>query len=186
MSSDRVNNISFIIFFIEKNSNCLKDKKNSKSRREGTIFHSALPLWTVHEHSEISQLCMWDEYHIFNRTAYIYQSDVRWYLAPYRISIICWWCGVKFCLFTCWLDFRSLLQKRDMGNLWTQTRICYHICITSVLVTKRGSHTTASFGIIGLMEVAEKWVTAWKQGSQKFITTGCLSCSWISIFPVPI
>ena len=34
--------------------------------REGTIFHSALPLLPAHEHWDIYlQLCMWDDYHAF-------------------------------------------------------------------------------------------------------------------------
>ena len=72
----------------------------------GTIFYSALPLPPAPEHSDIYlQLCMWDDYHIFNCTACIYQTTTRWDLPPYRINI--WLIDdvtLSFCLFTSWFD----------------------------------------------------------------------------------
>ena len=49
---------------------------------------------------------MWDDYHIFNRNACLYQTATRWDLPPYQITIwvIDWWCNV--CLFTWWIDTR--------------------------------------------------------------------------------
>ena len=64
------------------------DNSQDSRGREGTIFYSTLPLPPAHEHSDIYlQLCMWDDYHIFNRTACIYQAATRWDLPPYRITI---------------------------------------------------------------------------------------------------
>ena len=70
--------------------------------REGTIFYSTLPLPPAHEHSDIYlQLCMWDDYHIFNRTACIYQAATRWDLPPYRITI--WLIDDVMLIFVCLL-----------------------------------------------------------------------------------
>ena len=68
---------------------------------------------------------------IFNPNACVYQTAIRWYLPPYRITIwvIDWWCNV--CLFTSWNDTRLLLQRFDIGNRWIWTRVDYHPCITS-------------------------------------------------------
>ena len=82
------------------------DNSQDSSGREGIIFYSTLPLPPAHEHSDIYlQLCMWDDYHIFNRTACIYQAATRWDLPPYRITI--WLIDdviLSFCLFTWWLQ----------------------------------------------------------------------------------
>ena len=67
--------------------------------------------------------------HIFNHLACIYQNATRLDLAPY-------WCDVDFCWLTCWFDCRFLLQQFDTGNLWIQTCIYYHSCITSKLTNQ--------------------------------------------------
>ena len=91
------------------------DNSQDSRRREGTIFYSTLPLPPAHEHSDIYlQLCMWDDYHIFNRTACIYQAATRWDLPPYRITI--WLIDdvtFDFCLLICWFGLRFLLQLLD-------------------------------------------------------------------------
>ena len=55
---------------------------------------------------------------IFNCNACVCQTATRWDLPPYRIIIwvIDWWCNV--CLFTWWIDTRSLLQRIGIGNWW--------------------------------------------------------------------
>ena len=68
--------------------------------------------------------------HIFNRNACIYQTNTRWDLPPYRITIwlIDWCCNV------CLLDQVILgfcYSNFDMGNRWVWTRVDYHSCITS-------------------------------------------------------
>ena len=45
--------------------------------------------------------------------------------------LIDWWCDVNFCLFAWGFDSRFLLQQFEMRNLWTQSSINYHPCITS-------------------------------------------------------
>ena len=70
---------------------------------------------------------------IFNRNVCVYQTATRWDLPPYRITIwvIVWWCN--FCLFTWWIDTRISLQRFDIGNWWTWTRINYHFSYSSIL-----------------------------------------------------
>ena len=78
------------------------------------------------------QLCMWDNYHIFYRTVYIYQTATPWDLRPYRITI--WLIDDVTLVFVCLSDNLVLafwLQKFETGNRWSQTRIGYHPCITS-------------------------------------------------------
>ena len=112
------------------------DTNNSQDSRgrEGTIFYSSLPLPPVHEHSDIHlQLCMWDDYHIFNCIACIYQAATQWDLPPYRITIsLIDDVTLSFCLFTGWLDSSFfLLQQFETENRWIRTRIDYHPYITS-------------------------------------------------------
>ena len=69
--------------------------------------------------------------HIFNRTACIYQTAIRWDLPPYRITIWLIDVTLSFCLFTWWFDSSFLFHQFETGNRWIRTHIDYHTCITS-------------------------------------------------------
>ena len=110
----------------------------------GIIFYSTLPLPSAHEHSDIYlQLCMWVDYHIFNRTACIYKIATWWDLHLNRITI--WLIDDVTLVFVCLRDYlilASLLQLSGTGNRQIRTRVNYHPCITSeptnqVLVTPK-------------------------------------------------
>ena len=99
----------------------------------GTIFYSALPLPPAPEHSDIYlQLCMWDDYHIFNRTACTYQTATRWDLQPYWITI--WLIDYVTLVFVCLrvnliVDFCYSNLKRETGGLELASTL--HPCIIS-------------------------------------------------------
>ena len=120
----------FIIFFsISFLSRTLTTHRTAGKERGSS--YSALPLRPTHEHSDINlQLCIRDDYHIFNHTACIYQTATWWDLPLYRTTFDWLMTYVIFCLFTWRFDSRFLLQQFDTGNRWTWTRIDYHPCIT--------------------------------------------------------
>ena len=88
-------------FFLSAFSFTDADDSQDSRGREGTFFHSTLPLPPAHEHSDIYlQLCMWDDYHVFLIATLVYQTATRWDLPPYRITI--WLIDdvtLSFCLF---------------------------------------------------------------------------------------
>ena len=80
----------------------------------GAIFYSTLPLPPAHEHWDIYfQLYLWDDYHVFLIAALVFTRlllDEIYYLIELPFDwLIDWWCNV--CLFTRWIDSRSLLQR---------------------------------------------------------------------------
>ena len=105
-------------FFLSGFSFTDTDDSQDSRGREGTIFHSTLPLPPAHEHSDIYlQLCMRWLSHIFNRNACIYQTAIRWdFPTLSNDHLIDWWCEVCFSLFTWWFDTRFLLQQSWYGK----------------------------------------------------------------------
>ena len=90
----------------------------------GDHLYSTLPLPPAHEHSDIYlQLCMWDDYHIFNRTACIYQAATRWDLPPYRITI--WLIDDVMLIFVCLLVY--LIQGFCYSYLTLETGRLEHL-----------------------------------------------------------
>ena len=85
---------------------------------------------------------MWDDYHIFNRTACIYQAATRWDLPPYRITI--WLTDdvtLSFCLLTWWFDssFFSYSNLRwETGGFEDASTIT--LVLQANRVTKCASH----------------------------------------------
>ena len=70
--------------------------------REGTIFHSALPILPAHEHWDIYlQLHVRWLSRIFNRNACVYKTATRWDLPPYRTTI---YCLIDDAMFVCLLE----------------------------------------------------------------------------------
>ena len=62
----KMKNDRFFFFFLSGFSFTDTDYSQDSRGREGTIFHSTLPLPPAHEHSDsYLQLCMRDDYHIF-------------------------------------------------------------------------------------------------------------------------
>ena len=105
----------YFYFFLSGFSFTDTDDSQDSRGREGTIFYSTLPLPPVHEHSDIYlQLCMWDDYHIFNRNACIYQapcySMISYLLIELPFHWLIMWSLFKS-LFTWWFDTRFLLQQ---------------------------------------------------------------------------
>ena len=143
---------SFFFFLSGFSFTDTDDSRNSRGR-EGTIFYSTLPLPPAHEHWDIYlQLCMWDDYHIFNRNACIYQTATRWdfpTLSNYHLID-----DGKFDL-TCLLDDLILgfcYSNLDTRNQWTRTRINYHPCITSKLTNQANR----------LTKFCSVWSSQWK------------------------
>ena len=85
---------------------------------ERSIFYSTLALPSAHKHLDIYlQLCMWDDYHIFNRTTCIYQTTTQWDLPPYRITI--WLIDDVMLAFFCLHDL--MLANSCYSNLRQET-----------------------------------------------------------------
>ena len=116
----------YIFFYQGFLSRILTTHRTAGEGRRPSCF--TLPLPPVHEHSDIYlQLCTWDDYHIFNRNACIYQTATRWDLPPYRVTV--WLIDGFVCLLVALiLGFVTVFDRR---NRWTRTRIDYHPCITS-------------------------------------------------------
>ena len=92
------------------------------------LFHSTTATRSqTFRHLFTTLLVRW-LWHIFNRTACVYQTATRWDLPPYRITI--WLTDdvtLSFCLFTWWFDSSFfLLQQFETGNWWIRTHIDYH------------------------------------------------------------
>ena len=83
----------------------------------GPSFYSTLPLPPAHKHwDNYLQLCMCDDYHVFLILALGFNRlllDGIYHLIELPFDwLIDWWRSV--CLFTWWIDSRSLLQRFDM------------------------------------------------------------------------
>ena len=98
---------------------------------------SLIPLYYFHPLTNI-QSFTWNfacemTIHIFNRTACIYQTTIRWVFPPYRMTI---WSidDVTLVFLVCLrngLILAFLSQQSETGNRWTQAPIDYHPYITS-------------------------------------------------------
>ena len=105
-------------FFLSEFSFTDTDDSQDSRGWKGTIFHSTLPLPPAHDHSDIYlQLCMWDDYYIFNRNTCIYQTATRCdFTTLSNYHLIDSWSEVFFSLLTWWFDTRFLFQPSWYGK----------------------------------------------------------------------
>ena len=84
---------------------CVNNYEFQQGKGRGPSY-STLPLPPALEHSDILQLCMWDDYHIFLIAILVFTRlllDDIYHLIELLLD---WWCNFGFCLFACWINFR--------------------------------------------------------------------------------
>ena len=104
------------IFYLSGFSFMDMDNSQDSRGREGTFFHSTLPLPPSYKHSNIYvQLCMWDDYHIFLITMLVFTRLLLheiYHLIKLLFDWLMMWYWFKFVCLLIW--FKILLQLFDM------------------------------------------------------------------------
>ena len=129
--------LSSIFFYQVFLSQTLTTHRTAGEGKGSFLFDSTISAYSrIYKHL-FDLICLLTLYvrwlwHIFNRTACIYQIATRWYLPPCRITI--WLIDDVMLVFVCLIDdltLRFCVFQFDTGNRWTRSRIDHHSCITS-------------------------------------------------------
>ena len=124
--------LMFVFFFLSGFFFTDTDDSQYSRGREGAIFYSTLPLPPAHEHWDIYlQFCMWDDYHVSLIATLVFTRLLLVEIC-HLIELPFDWLIHDVCLFSCWIDFRYLLQwfwdGRPVDLNWHRPS---HLCIAS-------------------------------------------------------
>ena len=135
--------IYICIFYLSGFSFMDMDNSQDSRGREGTFFHSTLPLPPSYKHSNIYvQLCTWDDYHIFLIATLVFTRLLIheiYHLIEWLFDWLMMWCWFKFVCLLIWV--KVLLQLFDMwetGGLELASTIS--LVLQANRLTKCASH----------------------------------------------